>query len=78
MYISVIQRKKHLCIKREFWLNFSSCGMFSSWWQNNLFVFDIETVLEKLRICPPVLHIMYHPGIMVLRQNKTAGGKQVF
>jgi len=44
----------------------------------SLFVFGIETVLEQLRIRPPVLHIMYHPGIMALRQNKTAEGKQVF
>ena len=39
------------------------------------FVFAIETVLEQLRICPPVLHIMYNPGIMVLRQNKNCRGK---
>jgi len=75
VHICDSEKKKHLCIKREFWLNFSSYGMFSSWWQSSLFVFAIETVLEQLRICPPVLHIMYNPGIMVLRQNKNFRGK---
>lgn len=77
MYISVIKRKKAFMYKNRI------LAQFLFIWDvlqlmTKQFVFAIETVLEQLRICPPVLHITYHPGIMVLRQNTSAEGKQVF